>query len=84
MKKFSIKKPNLIAIVGSFLPVWLFSRFDAIWAIFLHESEIQVQVSLSSRRFATRLHRFATHEESLGPGYPFRYSKTITNNPQVA
>ena len=25
---------NLIAIVGSFLPVWLFSRSDSIWAIF--------------------------------------------------
>ena len=33
MKKFSIKKPNLIANVGNFLPVWLFSRSDAIWAI---------------------------------------------------
>ena len=30
MKKTSIKKPNLIAIVDSFLPVWLFSRSDAI------------------------------------------------------
>ena len=26
MKKFSIKKPNLIANVGNFLPVWLFCR----------------------------------------------------------
>ena len=34
MKKISIKKPNLIAIVERFLPVWLFSRSDAIWAIF--------------------------------------------------
>ena len=32
MKTFSIKKPNLIAIMGSFLPVWLFSRSDAISA----------------------------------------------------
>ena len=29
-EKTSIKKPNLIAIVDSFLPVWLFSRSDAI------------------------------------------------------
>ena len=34
MEKFSIEKPNLIAIVGQFLAVWLFSRPDAIWAIF--------------------------------------------------
>ena len=34
MKTFWIKKPNLIAIVSSFLPVWLFSISDAIWAIF--------------------------------------------------
>ena len=32
-KKFSIKKQNFIANVGIFLPVWLFSRSDAIWAI---------------------------------------------------
>ena len=29
MKKFSIKKPNLIANVGNFLPVWLFSKINA-------------------------------------------------------
>ena len=29
-----IEKPKLIAIVDSFLPVWLFSRSDAILAIF--------------------------------------------------
>ena len=34
MKKFSIKKPNLIATLGSFLVVWLFFRSNAIWAIF--------------------------------------------------
>ena len=29
-EKFSNTKLNFIAIVGSFLPVWLFSRSDAI------------------------------------------------------
>ena len=34
MRKFSIKKPNFIANVSNFLPVWLFSRSEAIWVIF--------------------------------------------------
>ena len=32
-KKIWIKKPNFIAIMDSFLPVWLFSRSYAIWGI---------------------------------------------------
>ena len=34
IKTILTKRPNLVAIVGSFFHVWLFSISDAIWAIF--------------------------------------------------